>query len=382
MRNKLEKLLKANLSCSWGSYSIKKTEYAVYEVNETGLHHRDVNTSVNDSIENLISRQKLSLLLIITDVEISGNQNIQKDIESYLLDSKFNIVKKIRYDNFQISFLGAIFNDKNQLLVPNKCYNFNDNVWTKKYSDNQISCRSESDYVNQYEHINRKLLEFIKDPFKSFPWAYLKQGFDYSFKGIYYEMNESLHRSVLEITRNKKKCDDNADAVVIMMNPGSSSPEKNAIISDTSKNYPMDLVKCSPDDTQYQISHLMELCTWNKVIVLNLIDFCETDSTNVYNQFRQSIPESSIFSESRLNELEHVFNYKKQTGPVILGWGVSSDLNHIKRKALEFLERKNIDPKGWVNHNGDYYHPWPRQNEGIRRNWVNNVIRTLNDNTP
>ena len=198
----------------------------------------------------------------------------------------------------------------------------------------------------------------------------------FNYQASFYSKNEKIYSNILQIQSVYYKEQKTIDAVVIMMNPGSRKPTKSneKILSDQISNL---MVDCIPDETQYQIARLMDLSKWNKVVVINLLDFCETESTEVYQKYQNNLPSSSIFSDSRLEELNSIFNQLNNSHNVIIGWGVSSDLNHIKSKALDFIKSKNLTPIGWRNKYNDFYHPWPRNYDDIRENWPQKVYDLL-----
>ena len=200
----------------------------------------------------------------------------------------------------------------------------------------------------------------------------------FNYQASFYSKNEKIYSNILQIQSVYYKEQKTIDAVVIMMNPGSRKPTKSNenILSDQISNL---MVDCIPDETQYQIARLMELSKWKKVTVINLLDFCESKSTKVYQKYQNNLPSSSIFSDPRMEELNSIFNQLNKSKNVIIGWGVSSDLNQIKSKALDFIKSKNLTPIGWKNKYDDFYHPWPSQNDEIRKNWVAKVYDLLNN---
>ena len=79
-------------------------------------------------------------------------------------------------------------------------------------------------------------------------------------------------RSVLEITSTTAAKNPVADAVFVMMNPGSSRPveETNHLVrSDQVAEMTTKLVPTVPDTTQYQVMRLMHYQGWQHVRVIN-----------------------------------------------------------------------------------------------------------------
>jgi hypothetical protein len=92
-------------------------------------------------------------------------------------------------------------------------------------------------------------------------------------------------RSALEIVREELmpvRIDAAPDAIVVMMNPGSSQPTDSVPeeVELTRFLLTLKLVATKPDTTQYQIMRLMHYCGWDHVRVLNLSDLREASSAS------------------------------------------------------------------------------------------------------
>ena len=150
--------------------------------------------------------------------------------------------------------------------------------------------------------------------------------------------DHTLHcRSVLEITVCQYRMPNvlltrQPDAVVVMMNPGSSEPEEN--MNRDIRN-PKDIRACCRlvptirDDTQKQIMKIMRRMNYNHIRVLNLSDIREPDSARFFPIIHQEgtmqnnhiQAPHSIFSRYRSRELRCRMN--SRSGVVIAGWGNS-----------------------------------------------------------
>ena len=375
MKKKFEQILnKCKPFCKWPKYFNENTIVSgVYSI-QNKIEKLNFENNGIDEILNEIQSQELTLIFFKTTIEIIGNDQIQEYNKGILLDSELNIKHVIKIGSFQISYFGDIKNDRNQIMKKGKYRMPNE----PSYSEHRVSCPSENEYLKHYNTLLSSLNEFILDPFKFFPWTYLMNNSKFNYQASFYSKNEKIYSNILQIQSVYYKEQKTIDAVVIMMNPGSRKPTKSNenILSDQISNL---MVDCIPDETQYQIARLMELSKWNKVVVINLLDFCETESTEVYQKYQNNLPSSSIFSDSRMEELNSIFNQLNTSKNVIVGWGVSSDLNHIKNKALDFIKSKNLTPVGLKNNYNDFYHPWPRDNEEFRKKWPQKVYELLNN---
>ncbi|MBI5726548.1 MAG: hypothetical protein HY965_01755 [Ignavibacteriales bacterium] len=145
-----------------------------------------------------------------------------------------------------------------------------------------------------------------------------------------------------------------ADALVIMMNPGSSRPlMKDFVIplfepeqiSQPEWLQNQILIPTQPDNAQYQIMRLMNLRGWNFVRVLNLSDIRAGNSKalgQIHGNITGLLPDfpHSMFMPQRKHELKELLTGASQA-PVILAWGTSI-LGYLEDIVLSVLpaERK------------------------------------------
>jgi hypothetical protein len=218
----------------------------------------------------------------------------------------------------------------------------------------------------------------------------LNKKFDYF--GAYYKVNGINYRDQLIITAKEVDVDAPADLLVVMINPGASKGidttdyDENSFL-DENKN---EFIECIPDDTQYQISRLMLNQKWNKAIVINLFDICNVNSNDVVSRYTYKINDEikilvdhlqeSIFMDERRGELDDILGQLTIEAPILLGWGTRNELLKVKRSiynnVLEKTARKIIGDK---KEGFQYYHPWPRDDEDKRLNWVSEISEQINN---
>lgn len=199
-------------------------------------------------------------------------------------------------------------------------------------------------------------------------------------------------RSVLEIVATKgKPVDTNllleraADAIFIMMNPGSSIPleEVNNRFSDKQVgNIGASLVKTRPDTTQYQVMRVMHYCNWSHVRVLNLSDLRNPKGGDFAVQYRDleertGFQAHSLFADERTFELNLHLN-RKPLSPIVCAWGVSPDLDPLIERCLAKLTdipgRMGLSKPETQNR---YFHPLPTLQKA-KIKWVDNMVRLIN----
>ena len=128
---------------------------------------------------------------------------------------------------------------------------------------------------------------------------------NYNITGFYYSEEKYNFRKYLNIKSRKYSCSE-PDLMVIMMNPGSSSP----LDKDDNGRHE---TEAKPDVTQKQIIRVMELGNYKYVKVLNLSDLREPKSSCFYKEIASMESkgiEHSIFKEMRLGEFNEY--YKKR----------------------------------------------------------------------
>ena len=141
------------------------------------------------------------------------------------------------------------------------------------------------------------------------------------------------------------------DAVVIMMNPGSSRPIEDGdtdslLTMPLPAGFQKPLVLTQPDNTQYQIMRIMVSKHWNHVRVLNISDLRDPKSPSFIAKTKvlTELPGGathSMFCEERTAERETVLR-QKPGAPFILGWGQDAGLIPLAKQCLSRIEGGKI----------------------------------------
>jgi hypothetical protein len=191
--------------------------------------------------------------------------------------------------------------------------------------------------------------------------------------GHFYRLNvegaePQLCRSVLEITSlpreavgagsdpddlfsNSGATRNLPDAVVIMMNPGSSRPiedgdTESLLMMPLSAGFQKPLVLTQPDNTQYQIMRIMVSRGWKHVRVLNISDLRDPKSPSFIARTQKlaALPggdRHSLFSEARSDERANMLK-RKPNAPFILGWGQDAGLIPLAKQCLSRIKGEKI----------------------------------------
>ncbi|MCO6047409.1 DUF1643 domain-containing protein [Aeoliella sp. ICT_H6.2] len=191
-------------------------------------------------------------------------------------------------------------------------------------------------------------------------------------------------RSVLEIMHKELDPPGEADAVFVMMNPGSSQPlvgTQHDIDSKQISNFKATTVPTKPDTTQYQVMRVMYCFGWKYVRVLNLSDLREAKSPQFAKRLKQLEPLAlggvhSVFAPQRSAELKRQLQ-RRAEGPVICAWGVGDFLEPLIQQAETALAGEPCVtglPK--PDQPGRYFHPLPTlQRDKVK--WVSEMVKVL-----
>lgn len=172
--------------------------------------------------------------------------------------------------------------------------------------------------------------------------------------------------------------DHDIDAIVLMMNPGSSKPTDKGYIPVTTSPNPDDiaenreLIKTVPDNAQYQIMRLMVTQGWKHVRILNLSDIRQPKSAIFIKQAKTVDPTHSIWSDGRSNGLKSLL---EKTPLVIKAWGQDKGLLPLAIQAESALHTTNTIGVEKSPH--AYAYPSPMLKEHKVR-WLNNICALLN----
>lgn len=191
-------------------------------------------------------------------------------------------------------------------------------------------------------------------------------------------------RSVLEIRSKDISGAPEADAIFIMMNPGSSRPRDP--ISDDFEclniaDKSPELVPTVPDVTQYQVMRVMHYSAWQRVRVINLSDLREPNSDAFAKRYKHleaeaNIKSHSIFSQERSTEL-NAHLYRKAKAPIICAWGVSDTLKPLIVRAMAAIPPENtlvgLEKPGEPS---KFFHPLPTL-QAQKDKWVIDILKLL-----
>ncbi|HZX26464.1 MAG TPA: hypothetical protein VFF16_05315 [Telluria sp.] len=187
-------------------------------------------------------------------------------------------------------------------------------------------------------------------------------------------------RSVLEIARRDGPRG-KAEAVFVMMNPGSSAPLAGAepeIGMGAIGALPVAQVPAKPDTTQYQLMRVMRHTGWNRVRVLNISDLREPSSAVFVERFgalEPRYPAHSVFAPARAAELAAKLE-RKRGAPVVCAWGVSPALDPLIARCLAALDGHSLVGLRKPDTADKYFHPLPPVQSG-QRQWVTEMCALL-----
>jgi len=219
--------------------------------------------------------------------------------------------------------------------------------------------------------------------------AELKKKFD--IYGSYYDLSLNYEvfpcRSELHIISKNIYLDDRKpDAVVCMMNPGSSRPLDISYIPKIIEPSEMkeefknkEVIPIQPDNAQYQIMRVMVEKDWKKVTVINLSDLRESKSKELPKLLKKmdefdSGGHHSIWCENRREELERIIHSDEI--PVILGWGQEKPLLKQAELALDYLKGKNMVGLAYDEMKIWYRFPSPLMQKA-KLAWLSDILELL-----
>lgn len=176
------------------------------------------------------------------------------------------------------------------------------------------------------------------------------------------------------------------DAVVIMMNPGSSRPIENGdtdslLSMPLASGFQKPLVLTQPDNTQYQIMRIMVSKGWNHVRVLNISDLRDPKSPSFIARTQRLavLPGGathSMFCAERTAEREMMLR-RKPGAPVILGWGQDAGLIPLAKQCLSRIAGEKIITVSAGNDPVLTAHPSPML-QSKKEEWLTAIQSALN----
>lgn len=191
-------------------------------------------------------------------------------------------------------------------------------------------------------------------------------------------------RSVLEITALEAgHPSPPADAIFVMMNPGSSKPihaTPQVVGCDHVAEMPAGLAATRPDTTQYQIMRVMHHAGWQRVRVINLSDLREPRSATFAQRYialekRDGGRAHSVFAPQRATELRRHLARTPQA-PIVCAWGVGKRLDPLIAQATGALASDALTGLAKPDAPGKYFHPLPTLQRD-KEQWVAGLLAQL-----
>jgi len=175
------------------------------------------------------------------------------------------------------------------------------------------------------------------------------------------------------------------DAVVIMMNPGSSRPledgdTKDLLTMPLSDDFKKPLVLTQPDNTQYQLMRIMVSKGWKHIRILNISDIRDPKSPSFIARTQaldgiEGGGAHSLFSKGRKQERERVLR-RKDGAPLILGWGQDAGLLPLATQCLSCIEGERVVTIPSENNPILTAHPSPMM-QAKKEEWIGNILAAL-----
>lgn len=177
---------------------------------------------------------------------------------------------------------------------------------------------------------------------------HLVDGLRYRCTGLFYDWREDradfAKRAILDIFHDAAAtptADAAPDAVVVMMNPGSSAP----LPGYGGRECEGERVPAKPDAVQYQVMRLMGAAGWRHARVVNLADLRAARSADLYALIAAGAGDAELGAmfagASRVTAAQAV-----NARTVICAWGMDRRLAPYAERAQAWLEARGIAPLG------------------------------------
>jgi hypothetical protein len=174
---------------------------------------------------------------------------------------------------------------------------------------------------------------------------------DYRCFGLFYDWQpqrqDYAKRALLEIVHANATApalEAQPDAVVVMMNPGSSAPLAAPHLAPLLAEQET-LVPAKPDSVQYQVMRLMSAAKWRHVRIVNLSDVRAAKSADLYALIEAGATRrdlGAMFANSSAVNLA-----KAVTAPVVIcAWGMDKRLGPLAREAHDWITAQGYAPLG------------------------------------
>jgi hypothetical protein len=176
------------------------------------------------------------------------------------------------------------------------------------------------------------------------------------------------------------------DAIIIMMNPGSSRPieegDTESLLSmPLPEHFKKPLVLTQPDNTQYQIMRVAVSKGWQHVRILNISDIRDPKSPSFISRTKaldgiEGGGTHSLFSKVRENEREQML-MRKPGAPFILGWGQDTGLIPLAGQCLRCIAGEKIVTVPSESNPILTAHPSPMMQDK-KEEWIETILSALN----
>ncbi len=203
---------------------------------------------------------------------------------------------------------------------------------------------------------------------------HLVDGVRFSCTGLYYDWRadraDFAKRAILEIFRDGTTTPDASsipDAVVVMMNPGSSAP----LAGYCSPEFAGRRVPAKPDAVQYQVMRLMAAAGWQHARIVNLADVRAAKSADLYALIEAGATRADL--GAMFAGASDVPTEAAVTAPrVICAWGMDKRLAPYAREAQAWLDARGIVPLGIRAESSfpAYRYPKPVGNWNMALEWL------------
>ena len=180
------------------------------------------------------------------------------------------------------------------------------------------------------------------------PAMHLVDGVRFRCTGLFYDWRadraDFAKRAILEIFRDDQPApgaDSNPDAIVVMMNPGSSAP----LAGYGQPEFAGQRVPAKPDAVQYQVMRLMAAAGWQHARVVNLADVRAAKSADLYALIESGATPADLgamFAGASCVPTTAAVASRR----VICAWGMDKRLAPYARQAQAWLDAQGITPLG------------------------------------
>lgn len=214
---------------------------------------------------------------------------------------------------------------------------------------------------------------------------HLVEGVRFRCHGLFHDWRDDradfAKRALLEIARSDAGidiapdggCAPAPDAVIVMMNPGSSAP----LAGFGGREWAGKRVPAKPDSVQYQVMRLMAATGWRHVRVVNLADIRAAKSADLYALIAGGADTAAL---GAIFEGGSVITPDAAIGaaPVICAWGMDKRLAGLARTADAWLRARGNPLLGLPGANASFpawRYPKPVGNWTLAVEWLAEMKR-------